>query len=232
MIKAIAAKAGKPVGEQVNMMVGRLAYLITRKTSGNLFFTVRYCLREIIRNIAEHSESDDFLVMGQFWPQSRDVELAVLDRGIGLQRSLANNPKFAALGSDRKAIRIALLPSTSGKKIYEKAHAMDTKDTDGEWGNSGFGLYITSQMARATGRFVIGSGNARLEFARNAKYNGDFFLPGTLVSMTVNVDKLGQLEAALKAISDRGEAFARRYLTAGADVIASAASRLLMENEQ
>lgn len=230
-MREIAARSGKPVGEHVNIFVGRLAYLITRETRGDLFLTVKYCLREIIRNVAEHSESEHLLVMGQFWPQKREFSLAVLDEGIGLRRALSGNPKFASLDSDLSAIRIALLPSTSGKKIYD-GREFDDKDAEGEWGNSGFGLYMTSQIARRSGTFVIGSGDSRVEIRGRKKVNGGYGLPGTLVSLTVNIDRLGRLEASLRNLSEQGEAFARRYLTAGAEVIASAASRLIMDDSE
>ena len=86
-------------------------------------------------------------------------------------------------------------------------------------------------MARRTGSFTIASGGARLEIAGNQKRSGAFFLPGTLVSMRMNVEQLGRLEPALKQISDRGEAIAKRFLTAGADVLASAASRFIMQDD-
>lgn len=229
-LRAVAAELKIPIGAHVNVAVGRLAYLITRRTSGDLFFTVKYCLREILRNVAEHSQSDQLLVMGQYWQERNQIELAVLDRGIGLKAALSENPRFSSLLSDRNAIRLALLPSTSGKKIYDASE--DTKeDTEGEWGNSGFGLYITSQMARLAGAFTIASGDARLEITGNDKRYGAFFLQGTLVSMRMDVTRLGRLEPSLKLISDRGEAIAKRFLTAGADVLASAASRLIMDDK-
>lgn len=230
-LKAHAAERRIPVGAHVNVTVGRLAYLITRRTSGDLFFTVKYCLREILRNVAEHSQSDHLLVMGQYWPERNQIELAVLDRGIGLRAAMIENPKFSDLGSDRNAIRLALLPSTSGKKIYNGPEDPAEKDTEGEWGNSGFGLYITSQMARLAGSFMIASGNARMEIIGKLKRSGGYFLSGTLVSMRIDVARLGRLEPSLKLISDRGEAMAKRFLVDGADVLASAASRMIMNDE-
>lgn len=230
-LRARATELKIPIGAHVNVTVGRLAYLITRQTTGDLFYTVKYCLREILRNVAEHSQSDHLLVMGQYWPERSQVELAVLDRGIGLRKALSENPKFLGLASDRNAIRLALLPSTSGKKVYDASESLLEEDAEGEWGNSGFGLYVTSQMARRTGSFIIASGDARLEISGNQKRSGAFFLSGTLVSMKMDVRRLGRLEPMLKQISDRGEALAKRFLTDGADVLASAASRLIMQDE-
>lgn len=229
-LRARAAKLGIPIGAHVNVTVGRLAYLITRQTSGDLFYTVKYCLREILRNVAEHSQSEHLLVMGQYWPERNQIELAVLDRGIGLRAALSQNPKFSVLETDRNAIRLALLPSTSGQKVYVVSENLVEMDDEGEWGNSGFGLYMTSEMARKTGSFTIASGDARLEIIGNQKRFGAFFLPGTLVSMKIDVGKLGRLEPALKQISGRGEAIAKRFVNAGADVLASAASRFIMQD--
>lgn len=230
-LRARAAELKIPIGAHVNVTVGRLAYLITHKTSGELFYTVKYCLREILRNVAEHSQSDHLLVMGQYWPETNKVELAVLDRGIGLRAALSKNSKFSGIKSDRDAIRIALLPSTSGTKVYDASESLHEEDAEGEWGNSGFGLYVTSQMARRTGSFTIASCDARLEITGNQKRYGAFFLSGTLVSIKMDLGLLGRLEPALKQISDRGEAIAKRFLTSGAEVLASAASRLIMKDE-
>lgn len=230
-LRARASELKIPIGAHINVTVGRLAYLITQKTSGELFYTVKYCLREIVRNVAEHSQSDHLLVMGQYWPERNHVELSVLDRGVGLRAALSENPKFSYLASDRNAIRLALLPSTSGKKVYDVTGSLLEEPAEGEWDNSGFGLYVTSQMARRTGSFTIASGDARLEMTGNQTRSGTFFLSGTLVSLRMDVALLGRLEPALKQISDRGEAIAKRFLTAGADVLASAASRLTMQED-
>lgn len=94
---------GIPIGAHANTTVGRLAYLITRQTRGDLFYTVKYCLREILRNVAEHSQSDHFLVMAQYWPEKCQVEIAVLDRGIGLRAVFVRKPEV--LGSCVRSIR-------------------------------------------------------------------------------------------------------------------------------
>lgn len=47
-----------------------------------------FALREIIRNIPEHSESDDIWYCAQYWPFYDLVELAILDEGIGIKESL------------------------------------------------------------------------------------------------------------------------------------------------
>lgn len=77
---------------------------------------------------------------------------------------------------------------------------------------------------------MIASSDARLEIDGNQKCSGTFFLPGTLVSMKMSLDRLGRLELAVKQISDQGEAIAKRFLTEGADVLVSAASRLIMDD--
>jgi hypothetical protein len=97
----------------------------------------------------EHSESAEFEYCGQYWPTQERVEVAILDCGIGVHKSLSANPNLKIL-SDDHALRLALLPGISGKtsagnKIQEYDH----------WANSGYGLYLTSRLCAVGGSFFI-----------------------------------------------------------------------------
>lgn len=216
----------KSLGEYIDFKVGRLAYLITRKSSGDLFYLIKFCLRKLVRNAAEHSEGKSLSICGQYWQGNGKVELAFLDDGIGLMHSLNQNPRFESLKSDLSAIRVAMLPSTSGKKIYDAAQPSAQK-TDDIWENSGFGLYMTSQLARECGEFTLISGSAAQFLKQDTKADMPFNLIGTFVSIVLDVSELQRTETRIKAIADKGESFAKRHFHSGAEVIASAASRFI-----
>ena len=86
-----------------------------------------YALREIIRNVFEHSGATECYVCGQRWYNGK-VEITVVDEGIGIAESLTSNV-------------------SESENIYD---------------NSGFGLYVLSQLATNFGWYVLGSGSSRL----------------------------------------------------------------------
>ncbi|MEE2634079.1 MAG: hypothetical protein VX940_07225 [Pseudomonadota bacterium] len=218
-----------PFGELANQKVGRMAYLISRQTRGDLFELIKYCLREIIRNALEHGGGEKMWMSGQYWPGIDEVELCIFDRGIGIRASLADNAKFAAVDNDRDAIRLAILPSISGKRIYESADEIQAENDTGKWGNSGFGLYVTSQLARGSGYFIVGSGNGYQQLSGNESKKGKFGLSGTYIAMRFDVAGLTRTAARVDEIVAKGESFASRHFASGADVLASAASKVLVD---
>lgn len=212
-------------GELADQRVGRMAYLIARTGRGDLFDLIKYCLREIVRNALEHGEGETLWIAGQYWPQSHEVELSIFDNGIGVRRGIIQNEKFAGVSSDRDAIRLAIMPSTSGKKMYGEGAPSQAEGTESKWDNSGFGLYVTSQLARESGYFVIGSGENYQQLSGPNTKTGTFGLSGTFISMHFDVEGLRQTAARVDKIVDKGEAIAKRRFASGGDVTASAASK-------
>ena len=224
-------RSGGPIGEYINHMVARPAYLITRKTSGNFYETVKYALREIVRNVAEHSKADYFTMCGQYWPNKRSVQVAIADCGIGIVNGLKQNPNYSHIKSDKNALRLALFPATSGKRIYyNRADISTPSEPENIWENSGFGLYILSQIAKTCGKLFIGSGDSYIEIHGARRTYGDFGIPGTFIFIDVDIDKVGAIDRRLKDITARGESFAKRYITRGAAPIASASSKRIISN--
>jgi hypothetical protein len=56
--------------------------------SSDFFNSLSYSLRELIRNVFEHSGSDRMLYCAQYWPAKQKVEVCILDRGVGIRQSL------------------------------------------------------------------------------------------------------------------------------------------------
>ncbi|MRU14946.1 DUF1998 domain-containing protein [Roseovarius sp. A21] len=224
-----AKKSSLSFGELANQRVGRMARLIARDTRGNLFDLMKYCLREIVRNALEHGDGDTMWITGQYWPARDTVELSIFDNGIGILRSLQRNEKFSNIGDDLKALRLAVLPSTSGVHKQESSNAAGPETTDDTWNNSGFGLYVTSQLARRKGHFVIGSGSKFLRIGSHRYEKGDFSLSGTYVSMNFSVAELQRAAAEVGTIVKKGESIAQRYVSKDADAFASAASKEIFQ---
>jgi hypothetical protein len=226
--RAYAVASGLPFGQLADQRVGRMAFLLTRTYRGDLFDLLKYCLREIVRNSLEHGEGSTLWVSGQYWPYSHEVELSIYDNGIGIRSAITQNMRFSSINNDRDAIRLAIMPSTSGKKLYASANDIDCNDGLGQWSNSGFGLYITSQIARGCGSFVVGSGASYQEISGHENKKGEFGLSGTFVSLRLHVGGLRLVASAVSEIAQKGESFARRHFASGAEVLASAASKFLV----
>ena len=63
-----AERRGQVPGQVANSMAAQLAKIMIRGKDEQTQETITYSLREIIRNIAEHSASEDFFVSGQYYP--------------------------------------------------------------------------------------------------------------------------------------------------------------------
>lgn len=175
--------------------------------------------------MSEHSQSKVFAYCAQYWPQQHKVELAILDTGIGLFRSLSQNP-YLELINDQDALKYALMPGISGK-TYEGVKIR----LDDVWQNSGYGLYMNYRLCNEGGSFFICSGTRALNRSKdqndNLYYNIGFL--GTAIRLRLNTQNLRNVEEMIKQFGDEGEAVAK-HIGMGAIPRASTMSRMLKNN--
>jgi len=212
------------VGNIVEAKSKHLATLLCGVDSGDIFETLSYSLREIMRNVVEHSESKQIGICAQYWPTKHKVEVAILDRGVGLRQTLSRNPHLD-VNNDRSAVNYALMPAVSGKafKGARKQH--------GPWANSGFGLYMTSRICRNGGNFFIASGDYGMLLTK-AKEGKSYFpcsYEGTAVRLQIRTDQITSLSDSLKRYRDDGFAFQQKYREI-VQINPSAASLMLSED--
>ena len=198
-LKHAAACHGLDVGDEVESQSKRLSETLAGDDTGEVFETLSYSLREIMRNVVEHAQVERFGVCAQFWPTKGKAEVAIVDRGIGLRESIKANPHIDA-STDKSAINYALMPAVSGK-AFKGAKRLAKR---GPWTNSGFGLYMTSRICRNGGNFFISSGNTGmlLTSGKDGKRYFDTSLCGTAVRLTIrteNLDSLGNTLARYRA---------------------------------
>lgn len=209
--------------ERIPEIAKTLAERLLQQDSGNLFTAVVFSFQEIIRNVIEHSESDSFGYCAQRWlkgPNEGVVELAFMDRGIGLRTSLQKNPKLE-VGDDREAIKSALMPGISGTRP-------NPAGSNARWANSGFGLYMTSRLCSEKGNFFICSGSTGLHYrvgVENEYFDTNY--SGTLIRMRINTRELGNADALLRKYSDEGETIAYSIRNKGARITGSTMSKFL-----
>lgn len=198
-----------------------LATLITRQGSGALHETLSYSLREIFRNVLEHSGANAIWYAAQYWPERSTVELCILDEGIGIGQTLRRNPHLT-IKTDQDAIDLALLPGISG--IAFRGGPKQRKDP---WANSGYGLFMTSQLCRRGGSFVAISGNGGVSINAIGEERLDCQLSGTAIRLQLQTDRIGELGASLEGLRTLGAKIARD-LRQQANITASMSSRMLL----
>ena len=180
----------------------KLALVIARDRQENadMFDVLSYSIREVMRNVFEHSRADSLYYCAQYWPKSNKVEFAVTDFGIGIRRGLSENPNFR-FETDKEAIEYSLLPGVSGKTHLPRKSA--------NWFNSGYGLYMTNRLARNGGNFVLASGGTAIHLSQKTKHNYSTSFPGTALRFNLDVDEIGNVAARLDEFRREGADIAR-----------------------
>ncbi|MBY3513728.1 ATP-binding protein [Rhizobium laguerreae] len=200
-VRKLASEKFTAVGDILHDEAERLSTILTRTDTGDLQDTLAYSIREILRNVVEHSEAEDFVFTAQYWPGSRKVEVVVADQGIGLATSLSENPGLN-IANDEEALKQAILPGISSKAWRNKKHY-------DEWANSGYGLFMTANLCSHGGSFALISGGKMLRKDQDSETFLPFRWPGTVVVMQIDTEKIDKLSDRLAALRDEGAAIER-----------------------
>jgi hypothetical protein len=215
--------------EGVDHEAAALTRILLRVGLGPAFDAVQYSLREIIRNVFEHSAARTLMYCAQYYPKLRRAHLVIGDDGIGIPNSLRNNPKFLKL-SDKAAVEISLMPGVSGNYL-----ALSGQQGTSRWTNSGYGLYMTSRLCRNAGQFYVFSNNYGLVLSsdrNNEKSKFSYSLnnfKGTLICMNIDLGMKGDFSNHLKKYAEEGKEEAKRI--AGAKVIDASTASLMLRRD-
>lgn len=221
-----ATRNAREVGEEVDELCARLCETLCATDEGAVFDTLRYSMRELIRNVIEHSEAQQFGFCSQYWPSKGRAEVAILDRGVGLRQSLSLNPHIDA-SDDKRAINYAMMPAVSGKAFKGARRPRRSSP----WNNSGFGLYMTSRICRNGGSFFLGSGEAGmlLTSGKDAKRYFDMRHQGTVIRMRIDTRQVNDLRESLARYRAEGEEIQNKYAEI-VNIDPSSASLMLSED--
>jgi hypothetical protein len=129
-----------------------------------------YTIREILRNVFEHSGADSCFVCGQRWVNGK-AEIAIIDEGIGVFNSLS----AAYTITENDILSHAIKPGVT------RTHGM-SKD-ENIYGNSGFGLYVLSELGSSFGWFSLGSGEKKITYKKCVLSQIDLPFQGTFVGL-------------------------------------------------
>lgn len=220
VLKGAAKSMRRPAAEMIDEHSGQLAGILTKDPSSELSSSIKYLLREIIRNSAEHSRADSLLYCAQLWPTKKKLEIAIVDSGIGVRASLSANPHLG-ISSDFDAIRLATMPGVSGKAFAgAKIRRADP------WQNSGYGLYLASRLCRDSGRFFIGSNADALYLTQDGEKRIIWGLIGTAVVLEMDTSKVEGFAARIAKYGEEGKALAAKLEGANRDGASAASLRL------
>lgn len=210
----------KPIGEIIEIKSNQLSKLLTQEETGNLVDTLTYALREIIRNVFEHSQSDQLEYCAQYWPSRNKVEIAIIDTGIGILKSISENSQLK-IGSNLDALKTSLLPGVSGK-IYQD----NVENYDDPWINTGYGLFILNRLCRLGGEFLICSGTDAICYQNDDKTEISTNFQGTAIGMEIDLSKIDSLSDTIDDILKQGKEIIKD-LGGNANISASKASSML-----
>lgn len=171
--------------------------------------TYTYCVREIIRNVFEHSEADECYIVGQRWNNGH-VEIALVDEGIGICNTL-KDPKVPR--SDAETLVLATQAGVS--------RTTQLRADQNIYDNSGFGLFVLTQLAASFGWFALGSGTAQLvghkqdRFQVRSSFSGTYFgmrlfsPPQNFGAVLADIIEAGELEAKVAGINAKASGQSR-----------------------
>lgn len=197
-MKCSATEMFIPYGKYIeDYIVDALVQVLIKDKKSPCYSTVLFCLREIMRNVLEHSEADRLIYCAQYWPSKNRASLAILDTGIGIKRSLETNPNLKYC-DDSEAIKSSITPGISSKVNGRRK----IRQGD-EWANSGWGLAMTSEICKEGGGFFIGSGDTAIEYLNGCVNEYTISLEGTIINLDIDTSDLRRLEEITMSISTK-----------------------------
>lgn len=207
------------LGDLIQRHADKVSEIISRDYDHKdaVFDVLSYSIREVMRNVFEHGQTDEVYYCGQYWPQKNRVEVSIADLGIGIRRALSENPNFR-FNRDKEALEMSLLPTVSGKTHLGR--------TTGNWFNSGYGLYMTNRLARNGGNFVIASGKSAIHLSPKSKRNYQTSFAGTALRLNFSIDEIGSMKDRLEEFRKDGAKLAAT-ISAGGNRPPSGVSLLL-----
>lgn len=209
-------------GEVIEIEAGRIASILSRGDGSAIAETLTYAIREIMRNVVEHGDATHIWYAAQYWPTKNKVEVSILDEGVGLISSLRRNPKIK-VESNQDAILMALRPGISGVAKNKR------KRSDGDWVNSGYGLFMTSSLCREAGEFIICTGADALKLDSSESKFITCAFKGVAIKMVLDTTKIRSLDLTLAELKNCGERIAREIGNTDTELTASKISNMLLK---
>ncbi|PRP50908.1 hypothetical protein C7B63_10905 [Bacillus halotolerans] len=215
--------------ESIETYYDEISTKIVRKVLRNLAFQAdeavkdlfEFVLREIVRNIFDHSQTPHYYYGSQTYPATNSVEVVIADVGLGLLNTVPFNVEETWFDnpSDEDAIRKAIIPGLSA--FSNHAYAPE------DYKNSGYGLALVKRIIEKTdGVFSIASGKKTITYNSLGEFVEDCDLKGTLIRMRINLNNLNLVNFDEVLEDARKEAVSKGY----SDSPSSASQKLKSQN--
>ncbi len=206
MRKAIESGRFLEQGDIIEQEAKKLSIILTQGQEPELQKALQFLLREAIRNIPEHAETEDVWLCGQYW-RNRDVaEIAILDEGIGIYNSITQNPVHRGyINTNEDALRWAIKPGISASFAPTKM-----RKRSNYWVNSGFGLYMISEICKQTdGWLTLVSGDECMRVFPNIDSIYRAHFKGTALGIRIKPSRIDKYQSIIERINKLGEETAR-----------------------
>lgn len=146
------------------------------------------CLIELTENVYFHAGTPTGgFAAAQTFKNSQEIEIAIVDLGVGIAKSLSANPEHAQDATDDiSAINTAIRPLVTA-----------TPDR-----NSGYGLALTRLLLELNdGRLIVWSGEGKVQLGEKSYEKKVDDLPGTLVALRLHTDRPFDIATAYERLS-------------------------------
>ena len=189
------------LGDLIEREAGNLARVVDRGNK-ELHKLLSYLIREIMRNTPEHAETDKLWICGQYWPSYNLAEIAILDEGIGIFKSITRNHFHKDYIKDNKiALQWALKAG-----ISDAFKPSNKQKDDDVWANSGFGLFMVSEICKhLNGSFCLISYEDYILIDNNGEKMGSTSFNGTAIRIKVPCDNIDDAGNIISKIASEGE---------------------------
>ncbi len=194
------------MGDIIEMESRKLAIVLSRNNE-EFKQLMTYIIREMIRNIYDHSQSQTAWACGQYWKNDNKVEIAICDEGIGILKSMKMNRIYRDLvTNDLEAIKLTLNPGVS--QAYGKKKTIFSN----EWDNSGFGLYMVKEVCKdLNGELTVASGEDFLTInSSGIKRTGHTYFNGTAIRILIDTSKEINCQKLIDYFVCKGEKIANK----------------------
>lgn len=188
-----ASKRRAEIGDVIYDRADDLAEVVARSSDGAMHSTLAYSIRELMRNVAEHSNSQDMWYCAQFWPTKDLVEFAILDEGRGIYSSLRENQSLA-IPSEVQAIIKSTERGVSRVVPRLAAPSVWGNSEGSRWVNAGWGLFVMKQLAlKARGSLLVVSNRNAVIFEPSGTHTLKVDFEGTAIRLLVKPSMLSTL---------------------------------------
>lgn len=189
------------LGDLIEKEASRLARIVDRGNT-ELHKLLTFLIREILRNTPEHAKTNTMWVCGQYWPSYELAEIAIIDEGIGIFKSITQNAAHREYITDNAtALQWALKAGIS--EAFRPS--MKQRNND-EWANSGFGLYMISEICKyLNGSFCIISYENYMLIDNHGITTGETSFNGTAIRIRVPSKKISNAQSIISQINAQGE---------------------------